>query len=268
MSVTPKKEPQAPVRPTAEAGEALAAQFSRNLLTYPEALHYVESRGIARTWAEAGEIGFCPPYAENIFPLLKGRIVVPIRDVHGSVIAFAGRQFEPMRQMTERAIWEMFSAKPARAQETIDKWNRGKWINETFPKKMHLFGLHDAKNFARERGYIVIVEGYLDRMVLASKTLGNTAAVCGTTLSSWHAALIKRYCDHVVLLLDGDTAGEKALETILPRLEESDLVPHIVFLPQGYDPDDFALKFGGKQLRRVIEGMLERNEAEIRINIT
>jgi DNA primase len=249
------------------SGEAMAEQFNRNLLGNEGAMEYVLSRGIKRSQVEAGLVGLCPPYSSHWFPLMRGRITVPIRDVHGKVIAFAGRQYEAMQELTERSLWDKYGDEPKKAEERVKKWRKSKWLNETFPKNHHLYHLDEAKQAARERGYIVLVEGYFDALVLAARSLPNTAALCGVALSEHHCALISRYCQRVVMLLDGDEAGEKALVKMKPRLEEADLISHVIHLPGNYDPDDFAIKFGGKNLRRAIEQMIADDCRELRINI-
>jgi DNA primase len=267
VTAAAKKKDERPAKVVDQAqAEAMMSLFSRQLLTNGGTIKYIESRGLGRDMAEAGEIGYCPPYAANVFPLLKGRIVVPIRDVHSDIVAFAGRIYEPSRDMTERAIREAFHDKPADAQRYIDKWNRGKWINETFPKRMHLYGLHYAKPFLRDSGYVNIVEGYLDALVLQAYGMENTAAVCGTALTEWHCALLSRYCQHVVLMLDGDEAGEKAAEAAVPKIVDAGLTPHCVILPPGRDPDEIVLKFGTKKIRRAVDGMVASGEPQLTIN--
>lgn len=254
--------------PTALGGEAMAEQFRRNLLQNEGAMAYVRERGIHPRLIESGRVGFCPPYARHWFPLLRGRVTVTIRDVHGEIVAFAGRQHEAMRELTERSLWDTYGHEPKKAEERILRWRKGKWINETYPKNRHLYNLDLAKDAARERGYLVLVEGYFDALVLASKSLPNTAAVCGVELSPIHAALISRYCGRVVLLMDGDAAGRKSLDKITATLEEADLRHHALFLPEGHDPDDFVRKYGGKNLRRAMEHAIEQNLAELNIEVT
>jgi DNA primase len=248
--------------------EDIASFFSRNLLQNKPALDYLQSRGLSKGLVEDGLIGFCPPYYNHWFDLIRGRITVVIRDVHGDIVAFAGRQFEPMKDITERAFWDSYQREPAKAQKRFEKWSRGKWLNEVgFSKSRHLYHLNDAKNFARKRNYLILVEGYFDALVLRENGMENTAAVCGLALTDHHVATIKRYCDHVVFLLDPDDAGEKALERMRDVAEDGELSHHAVFLPNNFDPDEFVLKFKSKALIGGIERMIENNEKELRIKI-
>lgn len=249
------------------AGEEFAKQFSKHLLVNKPALEYLEARGITRNFVDENMVGFNPPYSDYRAPLLKGRIVVAVRDVHGRVVGFAGRKYDPMADITVRALWEAFSYKPSVAEKMVDMWESGKWINEKFPKNRHLFNLSRAKDFARASGFICLVEGYFDSFVLSAKHIPENAALCGASLSPMHTALISRFCDHVVLILDGDSAGEKGTAAALPLIRESGLIPHVVVLPSKFDPDEFVLKYGGKQLRRIIQGMIADNTERVNINV-
>ena len=261
--VTGKKRPN----PTILTGEEMANQFARNLLGKKDALDYLESRGVKRDLAEKGLVGFCPPYSHHWFPLMKGRITVPIRNVHGTVIAFAGRRYDAMAEMTEKAMWEWYEYDPAEAQRKVQQWHRGKWINEPFPKGLHLYGLDRAKPFIRSMGYVNLVEGYFDTDVLSIRHMPNTVSLCGTSLTEVHIALLARFTNQVNLILDPDEAGIKAQATAAPKLHEAGFKQTATFLPDDYDPDQFAVKFGGRQLRLAIEGMMEREEQELRIRV-
>ena len=239
-----------------EVGEELALQFNKNLRAYPDAISYLANRGVSSRLIENGKLGFCPPFFEYRFPLLRGRIIVPIRDAHGRVVAFAGRKYEPMETITLKALWDTFDYKPSLAEKKVKQWQDGKWINESFPKGRHLFNMDTAKKAARERNYVVVVEGYLDALISSDRHLENTVATCGVALSEYHLAIIARYCDNIVLIMDPDEAGLKAVEKMRPMIEEAGLRCFTITLPDGLDPDEFVLKFGGKQLRRAIEGMI------------
>jgi DNA primase len=237
--------------------EALMAEYADNLLVIPEAVGYVESRGLERADAENRLVGYCPPLSKPRSALLKGRIVVPIRSAHGEIVAFAGRQYEPAKELAVNSVWQAFAHKPKIALEQQRTWMRAKWWNESYPKQYHLYNLHDAIAAAREEGFIIIVEGYFDALVLSKLGIKNVVALCGANLSAFHAAKIKRYCDHVICLLDGDSAGEKGTARMVPILEAVSLVPHIFVLPEGMDPDVFGLKVGGKKLRKAFRHVID-----------
>jgi DNA primase len=243
-------------------------KFSQYLLANEPAMEYLDSRGIKRSLIEEERVGFCPPFLNYWWPLLRGRITTPIENSHGDIVAFAGRQYEPCADIAREAITKVWYKRPDVAEKIIDIWDRAKWINEHYPKTRHLYNLNYAKSSVRERGYIILVEGYFDTLVLSSKGLTNVSAICGTSLSERQAVLISRYCDNVVLLLDGDVAGEKGSINNRSVLDKMCLKNKCIYLPAGYDPDEFVLKVGGKQLRGVIERLLDNEEqTELKLSI-
>jgi DNA primase len=252
----------------------ISNQLNNNLLNYEDAISYLDSRGINIDAVKKCNLGFCPPYFSHyvgkdmvLSPLMKGRITVPIKDAYGNIIAFAGRKFETLSQSVELAFWQMYNNSPAEAQGRIDQWNRGKWINESYPKKFHLFNLDVAKNKIRELDYAFIVEGYFDSLTLNSFGLENNVALCGTRLTDWHAAKLSRYCSTVFALLDGDDAGKNAIEHIRETLNEVNIKLKIISLPLGFDPDTFLLKYGSKIINKAVAKMFEKDLEEINLKL-
>ena len=156
-----------------EASEIMNEQLSRNLLDSNIAMSYIKSRGLSSKYINANMLGFCPPYSRHWFPLLKGRVTVPIRDVHGRLLAFAGRQLKDTSELTYKSFWDLYPEEPAKSQDKINKWNKGKWINEPYSKSNHLFFLNMSKEDVREHDHIIIVEGYFDAMILFQKGIKN-----------------------------------------------------------------------------------------------
>lgn len=252
----------------------VAKQLNNNLVNYKEALEYLESRGIGLEEVKHSNLGFCPPYYSHfqgnnmvLSPLMKGRITVPIKDAYGNIIAFAGRKYQPIENTVETAFWQMYNTAPAEAQSKIDQWKRGKWINESFPKKFHLFNLDLAKESIRKQDYVFVVEGYFDSLTMNSFGLENNVALCGTRLTDWHAAKLYRYCSTVFALLDGDEAGKKALEHIKTTLNDVNMKLKVISLPEGYDPDTFLLKFGSKIINKAVSRMFEKELEEINLKL-
>lgn len=245
-----------------------AQTFSDYLLVNEPALKYLENRGISRELAANGMVGYCPPFYNYWWPLLKGRITVPLQDVHGKIIAFAGRQYDQIsKNATIDVIRQIYSKNPVEAEKKISMWERAKWINEPYPKIRHLYNLNNAKEHIRTRNYAIVVEGYFDVLVLASNNLPNTVAVCGGKLSERHAVLLSRFCDNVIILSDGDAAGESFTEPWAKTLTEFGLKHHTILLPNGYDPDDFVLKIGGKRFKKIIENMISDDKLKLKLSL-
>lgn len=249
-----------------DGGEDLVVKFNKFLRNNDEAMSLLEERNYPRQAIDDGEVGYIPPMYDHYFMLMRGRVVVPIRDVHGRLQAFAGRRLPAAERVMEGVLREIFYRDIAKGEDAVRKW-KAKWINEPFPKRRHLYRLNMAKNHARQMGYGVLVEGYFDADTLAYRHLPNVFAMCGSQLTEEHAWLIYRYTDKVVILTDGDEAGATAAEAATELLTKGGIRPFRLILPDGWDPDTFAVKYGGKQLRRTMEKMIEVGKNEVRIQV-
>jgi len=133
-----------------------------------------------------------------------------------------------------------------------------KYINspesDVFKKRQELYALHIAKrHIDRDDPYFIIVEGYLDVMRLHAAGVRNAVATLGTALTEDHARLIKRYVKEIVLVFDGDKAGENAALRGLEVFLTEDVSVKVVALPSGLDPDDFVRDNGGDAFRELIK---------------
>jgi DNA primase len=237
-----------------------ASEFCRQLWDKsPEVLDHVRSRGLTDEQIVAAEIGYCNPYRTYWYGM-RGRWTVPVKDIHGRYLGFAGRRFDPMAEMTLRAIRKASEHLDAtQTQERIRVWESAKWLNEPFSKKRHLYGFHLAKPSMKRLGYGFLVEGYMDRLVLAARGIPNCVGVCGVAVSQIHAQLFKRYADKAVFLLDADDAGaagtregRKVFEAAGVRTLAIQL-PKDETHPKGYDPDEYVLTFRARQLLEIAE---------------
>jgi DNA primase len=157
---------------------------------------------------------------DGYYDRFRERIIFPIRDVDGRVIGFGGRT--------------LTNEKP-------------KYINspesEIYRKRSVLYGLDMARDSIRKIGQVIVVEGYMDFLSLYSAGIKNVVATLGTALTRDHVVLLKRYTDKVVVVFDGDEAGKKAsLRSLLEAFLEEGLLPFMVLLPGGNDPDSFISK--------------------------
>ena len=163
----------------------------------------------------------------------RDRIMYPIRDSRGRVIAFGGRVLGD---------------------------DKPKYLNSpetpVFSKGRELYGLYEAKQADNKLSKIVVVEGYMDVIALAQKGIRNAVATLGTAISSEHLHLIFRTVSEVIFCFDGDNAGlraaERALHTSLPFLQDGRQV-RFLFLAQGEDPDSIVRKDGPELFRHHME---------------
>lgn len=159
------------------------------------------------------------------------RIMFPIWDTSGKVVGFSGRVFHG---------------------ETNYKYINTK-ETEIFKKGELLYNYHRAKEFARQKDTIIIMEGQLDVIRAYSVGIKNVIGTMGTAITKKHALLIKRLARNVILCFDGDNAGAKATLACSRELEAIDIVPKIVRLEDHMDPDEYIKKYGKESFERKLE---------------
>jgi len=167
------------------------------------------------------------------FDRFRNRLMFPIHDLAGKIIAFGGRVLPQTEEQ----------AKYLNSSESV-----------LFQKGRAVFGLAAARDAIREHDRVVIVEGYFDVIALAQAGLRNVVAPLGTALTSDQVRLLKRFTDAFLVLFDGDRAGIAAAARAFPVFAEVGIFADAAFLPAGEDPDTFVQKAGAEG----IEGVLRR----------
>ncbi len=158
---------------------------------------------------------------EGHYDRFRGRIIFPIRDISGSVIAFGGR------------VMDDSLPKYLNSPET-----------PLYSKSNVLYCLDAAKDPARKTGYFVIVEGYLDALACHQYGAQNAVATLGTALTEGHLRLMRRFAQKIVLIFDPDPAGVKAALRGFDLFTGSGMKVNVVVLPDGDDPDTYLKKHG------------------------
>lgn len=234
-----------------------AARFYREQLkSAPHAIDYLKRRGLTGDVAARFGIGYAPDAwqaLQTIFPTydakplleaglvieneagrrydrFRNRIMFPIQDRRGRIIAFGGRVLD--------------SGEP-------------KYLNspETplFEKGRELYGLFLAQKPIRDAGYALVVEGYMDVVALAQFGIDNAVATLGTATTPHHIGALLRHTQRIVFCFDGDPAGRKAarraLESALEALRD-DVTLAFLFLPEQHDPDSFVREHGAETFRQ------------------
>ena len=181
-----------------------------------------------------------PVSVMGLMPRFRGRLMISLCDVQGRVIAFTARK-TPLT--------------PA----DID-YEEGKYVNspETpiFKKQNMLFNFHRARKAAADAGFFIIVEGQIDALRMYVSGFKNTVAGQGTALGENQFNLIKRHVKKAVLMLDGDSAGQKAARRVLPILLKCDVEPFVCVLPEGEDPDTLILNRGADFVKELISNKI------------
>lgn len=182
------------------------------------------------THEELQEAGLCLQGKKGLYDRFRARIVFPIFDATGRVIGFGGR---------------------AMGEEEL------KYINspETslFSKGNTLYGLSLAKKGVQDKGAVAVVEGYTDVILAHQNGFHNFVATLGTSLTPAHSRLLKRHTDRVLIVFDGDTAGERASKRGIEVLLDEDLEVQVVELPQGLDPCEFLVSKGAGAFQVLME---------------
>lgn len=191
---------------------------------------HLEEQGLAAE--DARTLGLLRPGKQDRgdYDLFRGRLIFPVYDLSGRIVAFAGRVLD--------------DSKP-------------KYINSpespVYHKGRILFGLYQARQAMRQCGEVLLVEGYFDQLALYRAGFPQVVATCGTALTPDHAQLLKRYVQKVVLLFDQDAAGKKATFKAMTVLQEEGIPAAVIELPKGEDPDSFLQKGGADAFRARLE---------------
>lgn len=168
----------------------------------------------------------------SYYDRFRKRIMFPIINIRGNVVAFSGR------------------AMPG------DEKSGGKYVNTSdtpvYKKSENLFGINFAKNNCSER--VILVEGNMDVISLHQAGFNYAVAPLGTAFTSEQVNLLARYTKEIVLMLDADAAGQKAIKRATQLLENTGLEVRVVVIPDGKDPDEFIKKNGPERFRALLEG--------------
>ena len=238
--------------------ERAAQHYQAQLRKSPRAIDYLKNRGLTGQIAKQFGLGFTPDgwnklasafpdYADpklvesgliiegeegKRYDRFRDRIMFPIRNVRGETIGFGGR--------------------------VLDK-GEPKYLNSpetpVFHKGHELYGLFEGLPGIRQRGYALVVEGYMDVVALAQSGFGNAVATLGTACTAEHVQKLFRFTESVVFSFDGDAAGRRAagraLEAALPHATDTRSIKFL-FLPTEHDPDSYVREFGAEAFERYV----------------
>ena len=229
---------------------ALGRGMSRSILTTfgvgyaPDSWDSMTKAMLAKgyTEEELKESGLVTVSRKNgkIFDRFRDRLMFPIIDVRGNVIGFGGRIIKN----------DPNAAKYLNSPETM-----------IFNKRKNLFGLNLAKKTKADS--LILVEGNIDVVALHQYGFDNAVASLGTSLTEEHAALLTRYTENVILLYDGDEAGQRAAQRAIPMLEKAGLHVKVLQLKDAKDPDEYLKKFGADKFKLLLEGSTNRVEYQL-----
>ncbi|AOE83052.1 DNA primase [Pseudomonas sp. TCU-HL1] len=254
----PRQPTDSPLYPLLTAASDYYRHALKQHPTRKAAIEYLKGRGLTGEIARDFALGFAPPGWDNLLKHMAGdslqqkhmidagllienaetgkrydrfrdRVMFPIRDSRGRIIAFGGRVLGD---------------------------DKPKYLNSpetpVFHKGQELYGLFEARKHNRNLDEIMVVEGYMDVIALAQQGLRNAVATLGTATSEEHIRRLFRLVPNILFCFDGDQAGRKAawraLEATLPDLEDGRRA-RFLFLPEGEDPDSLVRKEGTDAFR-------------------
>ena len=255
------KESLSPIKQAAE-------HFASNLFSSrgKQARDYLKARGITEKTVRYFNLGYAIDAWDNLLKLLeknydsgvlektgliisnqdktydrfRGRVMFPIRNLKGDIIAFGGR------------IIDEGEPKYLNSPET-----------EAFHKSNELYGLFEAKDSNKQIESLVVVEGYMDVISLHEHGIKNAVATLGTAITHQHLTKLMRFANKVVFAFDGDEAGQKAawkaVENALPILRD-DTEISFIFFEEGEDPDSFVSKKGKDAFKKITNESISLSE--------
>ncbi len=224
--------------------------FAGKLRGTKEAGEYFKVRGVSPEAMELFRLGYAPPGWSNllshmrkagctdevlkeaglavsgskgIYDMFRDRVMFPIRSMNGNVIAFGGRAMDD---------------------------SMPKYINSpetpVFKKSETLYGLNTAKDAIRDKGFVIIVEGYMDVIICYQYGFQNVVAPLGTALTSGHLQRLRKMTNSAVVVFDGDAAGLSAAKRSIPLLCQNNFKAKLLLLPEKEDPDSYLRKNGSE----------------------
>lgn len=245
-----------------EVNKAAAAWFQNNLeheLVAAPARHYLNNRHLSDEILRRFQIGYAPndwnrtsnyllekgfdqewvkesglikrnKSGDSYYDLLRDRVIFPIFDYQGNIVGFGGRTLE--------------DAVP-------------KYLNtpetEVYIKRNHLYGLYQARDTIRKGNEAILVEGYMDCLKLHQHGITQTVASLGTAFTREQALLLRRYTENIMVLYDGDEAGQRETLRAVELLAEQNFNVDVLTLPAGLDPDDFLDQHGKEEFLQYIQ---------------
>ena len=201
-------------------------------------LHYLKRRGFTE-W-ELEHSGLVKRSAKgNLYDIFRHRVMVPIIDVRGSIIAFGGRVLDDSKP------------KYINSPETM-----------VYHKSRTLFALNIAKKSPSKR--YILCEGYMDVIAMHEAGFDTAVCACGTALTAEQVKLLSEYADEVILSYDSDEAGQKATERSLGLFANSPVKVSVLSYQGAKDPDEFIKKYGRERFEMLLNGTANPTEFQLK----
>ena len=256
---TPRQPTDSPLYPLLSAAAEFYKQALKSHPARKAAVNYLKGRGLTGEIARDFGLGFAPPGWDNLLKHLGGdnlqlkamldagllvensdtgkrydrfrdRVMFPIRDSRGRIIAFGGRVLDDSKP------------KYVNSPETL-----------VYHKSDTVFALQIAKRSASHR--YVLCEGYMDVISMHQAGIDTAVCACGTALTPDQIKLISQYADEVILSYDSDEAGQKATLRSLELFRNSPVRVGVLQIPGAKDPDEYIKKYGADRFKALLDGV-------------
>ena len=248
--------------------------YQKSLRNSPKAIDYLKSRGLTGKVAKEFSIGFAPEGWQNLEKTFKNYEDKVLEKAGLIQKNDAGKYYDRFRN---RIIFPIINEKEkviGFGGRVIDSEDSPKYYNspETplFQKSYELYGLIYARKAIRDRGYVLVVEGYMDVVSLAQHDFKNAVATLGTATTIYHIKKLMRYTQDIVFCFDGDTAGKaaawRAMMNALTALTDKVRLKFL-FLPKNHDPDSYIRENSKQDFNKLAETSIPLTEYIIR-NLT
>lgn len=179
---------------------------------------------------------------KKYFDLFRNRIIFPIFAYNGDIVGFGGRVLD----------------------DSIPKYLNSP-ETDIFSKRKNLYGLYQAKDAIRKTNQVILVEGYIDCIKLNQYGVTNVVASLGTAFTNEQANLIKKYAEEVIILYDGDEAGQRETLRVIEVLAKDDIKIDVLTLPGSIDPDEYLDLYGKEDFLQFLKNN-KINYIEFKLN--
>ena len=255
-----------------QANLAAAEYFYHSLQTKAgkSALAYLQSRGLTPETIKAFRLGYSPNDPAELLDFTAGKGIDKSALDQAGIVMRSSYGGKPYNRFGDRVIFPIIDeqARILGFGGRLIEGEGAKYLNSpenaVYHKSRVLYGLYQARQSMRRLRKAIIVEGYMDVISMHQEGLTNVIAASGTAFTPEQARIVSRLSRNVIVLFDGDTAGQTAASRGADNLLTADLSVGVVVLPEGHDPDSYVKKHGPDKLQELIDNAMDVWEFKLR----
>lgn len=229
---------------------------------------YMESRGIDPQIMEEFGLGFAPDGWDTVVRFAREKKIEILELEKLGLVAASNNSKRHYDWFRNRIIFPIYRADPIYGEDlpvcgfggrtlAEDDKRNPKYLNSSespvFSKRNVFYGLYNSRNEIKKKNRAILIEGYMDFIKLYAKGIRNVVATLGTAFTKDHATILRRFCDEVVIVYDGDAAGISSAVRAGEILLEREVSSKICRIPDGLDPDDYVEKYGAEGFSKLLE---------------